>query len=89
MKIALSIELDIPDDVAKIVDDTVEKGFFQELADTLSRIPDDTPLDANFSMADRLGEYLKEKYGGHFVAPIKENRMRRSAGSTSMLRMAM
>lgn len=71
-------KLDIDDQTAAIVDDTVEAGFFQELANTLSKIPDDTPLDDSFSMDARLGEYLKKKYKGHFVAPVTEVKMKRS-----------
>jgi hypothetical protein len=63
--------LDINDQTAAIVDDTVEAGFFQELADTLKRIPDDTPLDDSFSMDARLSEYLKKKYKNHYVAPTQ------------------
>lgn len=70
--------LDIDDQTAAIVDDTVEAGFFQELANTLARIPDNTPLDDSFSMDARFEEYLKKKYKGHFVAPVKEVKMKRS-----------
>jgi hypothetical protein len=71
-------KLDISDETAAIVDDTVEAGFFKELADTLSKIPDDTPLDNSFSMDQRFAEYLKEKYNNHYVAPTKENKMNKA-----------
>jgi hypothetical protein len=71
-------KLDIDDQTAAIVDDTVEAGFFQELANTLSKIPDDTPLDDSFSMDARFEEYLKKKYKNHFVAPVNETKMKRS-----------
>ena len=71
-------KLDIDDQTAAIVDDTVENGFFQELANTMSRIPDDTPLDSSFDINVRFEEYLKNKYKGHFVAPVKESKMKRS-----------
>lgn len=71
-------KLDIDDQTAAIVDDTVEAGFFEDLANTLSRIPDNTPLDDSFSMDARFEEYLKKKYEGHFVAPVKEVKMKKS-----------
>ena len=71
-------KLDIDDQTAAIVDDTVEAGFFQELANTLARIPDDTPLDDSFSMDARFEEYLKKKYKNHYVAPVKENKMNKT-----------
>jgi len=71
-------KLDIDDQTAAIVDDTVEAGFFQELSDTISRIPDETPLDNSFDINVRFEEYLKKKYKGHFVAPVKENKMNKA-----------
>ena len=71
-------KLDISDETAAIVDDTVEAGFFQELADTLARIPDDTPLDDSFSMEKRFQEYLQKKYKNHYVAPVTENKMNKT-----------
>jgi len=71
-------KLDIDDQTAAIVDDTVEAGFFQELANTLSKIPDDTPLDDSFSMDERFSEYLKKKYKNRYVAPVTENKMKKS-----------
>jgi len=71
-------KLDIGDETAAIVDDTVEAGFFQELADTLARIPDDTPLDDSFSMEKRFQEYLQNKYKNHYVAPVTENKMNKA-----------
>jgi hypothetical protein len=68
-------KLDIDDQTAAIVDDTVEAGFFEELANTLAKIPDDTPLDNSFSMDERFAEYLKKKYKNRYVAPVTENKM--------------
>lgn len=70
--------LGIDNQTAAIVDDTVEAGFFKELSDTLAKIPDNTPLDPNFDINKRFEEYLKKKYQGHFVTPVKESKMKRS-----------
>ena len=67
-------KLDIDDQTAAIVDDTVENGFFQELSNTIARIPDDTPLDPNFDINKRFGEYLKKKYKNHYVAPVTDTK---------------
>ena len=65
-------KLDIDDQTAAIVDDTVENGFFQQLANTISKIPDDTALDPSFDINKRFEEYLKQKYKNHYVAPVQE-----------------
>lgn len=67
-------KLDIDDQTAAIVDDTVENGFFQELSNTIAKIPDDTPLDPSFDINKRFEEYLKKKYKNHYVAPVTENK---------------
>ena len=74
-------KLNIDDETAAIVDDTVENGFFQDLAATLARIPDNTPLDSSFDINKRFEQYLKEKYKVHYIAPVKtvtESKMKRS-----------
>jgi hypothetical protein len=68
-------KLDIDDQTAAVVDNTVEDDFLQQITNTLKSIPDSTPLGTDFSMDDRFAEYLKKNYKGRFVAPVTENKV--------------
>jgi hypothetical protein len=59
--------LDIDDDVAAIVDDTVEDGFMQALAAAIDKEPDDKELEADFNINVKLQDYLKSEYNDHTV----------------------
>jgi uncharacterized membrane protein len=67
-------KLDIDDETSAIVDDTVEQGFIEDVTDTFSKMPDNTPLPNDFNMSVELAKYLKGKYKGKFVAPTTENK---------------
>lgn len=60
--------LDIDDDTSKIVDDTIENGFLQDISNIFSSEPDDKPLELDFNMNDKLSEYLKNKYNNRTVS---------------------
>lgn len=60
--------LDIDDDTSKIVDDTIENGFLQDISNVFSTEPDDKPLELDFNMNDKLSEYLKNKYNNRTVS---------------------
>ena len=66
-------KLDIDDKMSAIVDDTVENGFLQFLSKTLQAAPDDKPLQPNFNMNQEMSNYLKNTYGGRFVAGVQES----------------
>jgi len=66
-------KLDIDDNMSKIVDDTVENGFMQFMADEIDREPDDKPLEPDFNMNAKMVNYLKNQYAGRTVAGITEN----------------
>lgn len=55
-------KLDIDDDMAAIVDDNVENGFFQFQFDTVSNKNNDEKLPPGFNMNDELANYLKDQY---------------------------
>ena len=59
--------LDIDDDVAAIVDDTVEDGFMQALAAAIDKEPDDKELEADFNINVKLQDYLKGEYNNRTV----------------------
>lgn len=65
--------LDIDDQVAAIVDDSVENKFLQVMAKALKTTPDNTPLESNFDMNKTMAKFLKNKYSNRFVAGIPEN----------------
>ena len=64
-------KLDIDDEMSSIVDDTVENGFLEMITKT-----DDSPLEQDFNMNQKMVDYLKKKYGGRTITGIKENKMR-------------
>jgi hypothetical protein len=66
-------KLDIDDEMSAIVDDTVENGFMQAMADAIQKEPDNKPLEDDFNMNQKMVNYLKEKYKQRTVTGIKEN----------------
>ena len=69
-------KLDIDDEMSSIVDDTVENGFLEMITKTIESESDDSPLEQNFNMNQKMVDYLKKKYGGRTITGIKENKMR-------------
>ena len=53
--------LNIDDEVAAIVDDTVEDNFLKDLSKTIENVPDTTPLK-DIDMTKALGNYISKKY---------------------------
>ena len=58
--------LNIDDDVAAIVDDTVEDNFLKDLSKTIEQLPDTTPV-SNIDMTKALGNYISKKYNKRTV----------------------
>ena len=69
-------KLDIDDEMSSIVDDTVENGFLEMITKTIESESDDSPLEQDFNMNQKMVDYLKKKYGGRTITGIKENKMR-------------
>ncbi len=68
-------KLDIDDKMSAIVDDTVENGFMQTMANTIESESDDKPLENDFNMNQKMVDYLKKEYSGRTVAGIQENKI--------------
>ena len=58
--------LNIDDDVAAIIDDTVEDNFLKDLSKTIEQLPDTTPI-SNIDMTKALGNYISKKYNKRTV----------------------
>jgi hypothetical protein len=69
-------KLDIDDKVSAIVDDTVENGFMQTMADAIKNEPDDKPLEDDFNMNQKMVDYLKNKYEQRTITGIREENMK-------------
>ena len=69
-------KLDIDDEMSSIVDDTVENGFLEMIAKTIESESDDTPLEQDFNMNQKMVDYLEDKYDGRTVTGIKEFEMK-------------
>jgi len=65
-------KLDVDDQVSAILDDTVENGFMQAITKIIESKPDDTPLEVDFDMNDKIIEFLQVRYKGRTVGGIKE-----------------
>ena len=63
--------LNIDDEVAAIVDDTVEDNFLKDLAKTIENLPDTTPLK-DIDMTKALGIYISKKYNKRTVVKPEE-----------------
>lgn len=68
-------KLDIDDEMSQIVDDTVENGFMQAMANSIESEADTKPLEDDFNMNAKMVDYLKQTYDGRTVSGIKENNM--------------
>ena len=66
-------KLDLDDDMKAIIDDTVENGFLQSIADAIQNEPDNKPLEDNFNMNQKMIDYLKGKYNQRTITGIGEN----------------
>ena len=55
-------KLDVNDDYSDIVDDSVENGFLKDLVDVFNKIPNEKPLNQDFSMDIELEEYLSRRF---------------------------
>ncbi len=69
-------KLDIDDNMSKIVDDAVENGFMQTMAQSIESEPDDKKLEDDFNMNQKMTSYLEKIYGGRTITGIKENIMK-------------
>lgn len=59
--------LDIDDQISKIVDDTVENSFLENLSKSLENTPDDKELEDDFNINKNLQTYLKDKFNNRSV----------------------
>jgi hypothetical protein len=66
-------KLDIDDKMSAIVDNTVESGFMQAMADAIQNEPDDKSLEDDFNMNQKMVDYLRDKYEQRTITGIKEN----------------
>lgn len=55
-------KLDVDDQVSAIVDDTVENGFLDAMANIFNSKPDNEQLNPNFDMNDEMNKYLSNRY---------------------------
>ena len=69
-------QLDVDDEYSAIVDDTIENGFLQFIAQKLEKKPDDTPLEPNFNMNDELTQYISDKHEKRTVTGVKESKIK-------------
>jgi hypothetical protein len=60
-------KLDIDDQISKIVDDTVENSFLENLSKSLENTPDDKELEDDFNINKNLQTYLKDKFNNRSV----------------------
>ena len=72
-------KLDVEDEFSAIVDDTIENGFLEYIAQEIENKPDDEPLENDFDMNIELQNYLKRKFtnaqGG--IKAANENKLRK------------
>ena len=64
-------KLDVDDDIAAIVDDTVEDNFLIDFAKSLEGHPDTTPFD-NINITKALQDYISNKYNKRTVVMPSE-----------------
>lgn len=69
-------KLDIDDDMSKIIDDAVENGFMEAMAQSIESESDSKPLEDDFNMNQKLVDYLKGEYQGRTITGITENKMK-------------
>lgn len=72
-------KLDVDDEFSAIVDDTIENGFLEYIAQEIENKPDDEPLENDFDMNVELQNYLKKEFtkaqGG--IKAANENKLRK------------
>ena len=66
-------KLDIDDKMSAIIDDAVENGFMQSMADSIQNEPDNKSLEDDFNMNQKMVDYLKDKYNQRTITGIQEN----------------
>jgi hypothetical protein len=66
-------KLDIDDDMSAIVDDTVENGFMEAMANTIESESDDKELEDDFNMNQKMVDYLGKEFNSRTITGIKEN----------------
>jgi len=64
-------KLNIDDEVAAIVDDTIEDNFLKDLAKSLNNYPDTMPLN-DLDMTKLLGRYISGKFDKRTVVKPEE-----------------
>jgi uncharacterized protein YxeA len=69
-------KLDVDDEVSAIVDDTVENGFLKAIAQAIDSESDETALEQNFNMNQKMVDYLKKEYSGRTVTGIRESKLK-------------
>lgn len=60
-------KLDIDDQISKIVDDTVENSFLENLSKSLEKVPDDRKLEDDFNINKNLQDFLKNNFKNRSV----------------------
>jgi hypothetical protein len=55
-------QLDVDDAMSKIVDDTIENEFLQNIEKIINAYPNATPIPANWNMTNELVKFLRNKY---------------------------
>ncbi len=65
-------KLDIDDNTSAIVDDSVENGFIQNIANMFDKEPDNKILEPDFNMNTKLAEYLSGKYQNRTVTGFEQ-----------------
>ena len=72
-------KLDVDDEFSAIVDDTVENGFLEVIANAIENKPDDELLGDDFDMNNELQAYLEKEFtdarGG--IKAANENKLRK------------
>tara|TARA_R110001632_G_C11253762_1_gene409124 strand:- start:41 stop:763 length:723 start_codon:yes stop_codon:yes gene_type:complete len=69
-------KLDVDDEVSAIIDDTVENGFLKAIAQAIDSESDETALEQNFNMNQKMVDYLKKEYSGRTVTGIRESKLK-------------
>mgnify|MGYP003649530845 FL=1 len=69
-------KLDVDDEISAIVDDTVENGFLKAIAQAIDSESDETTLEQNFNMNQKMVDYLKKEYSGRTVTGIRESKLK-------------
>jgi len=68
-------KLQVDDQMSAIVDDTVENGFIQLMAQTIESEPDNKPLEDDFNMNAKMVDYLDNNYQGRTISGFTENNL--------------